>query len=73
MSFASRSSDKLSTDRLDYLQRNGITPAPLSTNTQLTSTPAALRRLWLIKGIGRIVKDVLQGNDGQQRHPVKIS
>src|SRR5262249_5522802 len=59
-----------STAHLDYLQRSGrFKPTALSAGTPSTHAPDVLRRLWRIKGVGRIEKKLFPNQERRTRLP----
>lgn len=57
------------TARLDYLQRAGVDLAALSADTRSTSAPPSQRRLWRIKGVGRVEKQSASIREQRVRLP----
>lgn len=43
---------QLSTDHVDYLQRNQYSPPRLPAQASMTDAPAGARRLWQVRGVG---------------------
>lgn len=63
--------ESLSPNHIDYLQRNNIDLSGLSGNTPSTSAPPDLRRLWRIRGVGRIDKNSMKPlGGGHDRPPI---
>ncbi|WP_331738382.1 helicase HerA domain-containing protein [Embleya sp. NBC_00896] len=62
--------ESLTAEDVDYIQRTGFRPPPLSSGTGLTEAPLPLRMLMQVDGIGRIDKSRRPTGDERLSSPV---